>query len=265
MTPPDQHSFAVLAYKESPYLEACIQSLFAQKSAGRIYISTSTPNDSITSLADKYKVPIKINSQKPGISTDWTFAYQQAETEYVTLAHQDDYYAPEYLERMLAIATKAKDNLITFCDYSELREEGEQVTNLNLLIKRALLIPHFLFSASISSTLLKHSLLSLGSPVSCPTVMYNKRNLGDDFAFSTEYSINLDWEAWLRFARRKGSFVYCNSRLVKHRVHSASETTAGIQGGIRQKEDLRLFAQVWPGFLAKQISRIYALSYLSNR
>ena len=40
----DKHTFAVCAYKESPYLEACIQSLLDQTVRTDIIVATSTPN-----------------------------------------------------------------------------------------------------------------------------------------------------------------------------------------------------------------------------
>ena len=46
------HTFIICAYGESPYLEECIRSLFAQKVRSEICIATSTPNRHIQSLAE---------------------------------------------------------------------------------------------------------------------------------------------------------------------------------------------------------------------
>lgn len=48
------HTFAICAYKQSPYLEECICSLTAQTVKRYIIIATSTPNDYIKALAEKY-------------------------------------------------------------------------------------------------------------------------------------------------------------------------------------------------------------------
>ena len=45
-----QHTFAICAYKESPYLEECIESLMAQEMKSEIIICTSTPNDYIKNI-----------------------------------------------------------------------------------------------------------------------------------------------------------------------------------------------------------------------
>ena len=48
------HTFVVCAYKESPYLEECINSLEKQKVKSNIIISTSTPNRYIEEIAKKH-------------------------------------------------------------------------------------------------------------------------------------------------------------------------------------------------------------------
>ncbi len=65
------HTFAILAYKESPYLEECIQSVLGQSVKSAVYISTSTPSPYISGLAEKYGLPLYINEKEPGI---WQFA-----------------------------------------------------------------------------------------------------------------------------------------------------------------------------------------------
>lgn len=40
-----KHTFVICAYKESPYLEACIRSLKKQTVASAICLATSTPSD----------------------------------------------------------------------------------------------------------------------------------------------------------------------------------------------------------------------------
>lgn len=49
-----------------------------------------------------------VNEGESGITQDWNFAYSKVQTDYVTIAHQDDKYAPEYVENLLAYTAKAK-------------------------------------------------------------------------------------------------------------------------------------------------------------
>ena len=55
------HTFAICAYKESPYLEECITSLMEQTVKSEIFIATSTPNKYIDDIAAKYNLKVYVN------------------------------------------------------------------------------------------------------------------------------------------------------------------------------------------------------------
>ena len=93
------HTFVICAYKESKYLKNCIRSLENQTVKSHILIETSTGNAYIRGLAEQYHISLYENDAPSGIATDWNFAYRQAHTKLVTIAHQDDIYNPNYLER----------------------------------------------------------------------------------------------------------------------------------------------------------------------
>jgi glycosyltransferase involved in cell wall biosynthesis len=95
----ERHTFVICAYKESRYLEACIQSLINQSVPSRILIATSTPNDFIEALGRRYNFEIRVNKEGKDIANDWNFAYMQADSRYVTLAHQDDVYESDYVKK----------------------------------------------------------------------------------------------------------------------------------------------------------------------
>ena len=160
-------------------------------------------------------------------------------------------------------AEERSDNLITFSDYGELIHGDPQFTTVNLRIKRALRCVSYLRQKHISSPARKKLLLAFGSPIPCPSVMYNRDRLGD-FQFSRDFSINADWDAWLRIACNKGAISYVNEPLLLHRIHDSSETSRGIGDSRRATEDLRLFKTIWPAPVAHLIARLYQLSYLGN-
>jgi glycosyltransferase involved in cell wall biosynthesis len=259
------HSFSILAYKESQYLDDCIRSLLNQfLSNSIIFIATSTDNSLIRELSEKYSIPVYINTSSTGIASDWSFAYQCAKTRYVTLAHQDDIYLPDYTHECLKAAERYPDNLITSTDYFEIFNQKYKVSTPNLMIKFLMLRPFYLFSQGLSALALKKMMIMLGSPICCPSVMYNKENIGN-YNFDPSFKINLDWNAWINFAKRKGAFIYLNKRLIAHRIHPDSETCRGIDDNTRHKEDLYMFKKLWPHFLVKLIFRIYSLSYITNK
>lgn len=253
------HSFAVPAYGDSPFLEECLLSLERQTVPSTVYIATSTPSPFLERAARRHGIPLLVNPERRGIAADWTFAYRQCATGYLTLAHQDDIYHPGYTYAVVNAAELSPDTLIAFTDYDELTDGLTSGRTVNLSVKKAILAAAFHGKPSLDSGRSKRRLLSLACVIPCPSVMFNKRLIGD-FAFSPGYQINLDWDAWARLAERDGSFRYVPRRLMKHRIHLHTATAGGIEAGQRQREDRMMFRRFWPGPVAGLIARLYALS-----
>jgi glycosyltransferase involved in cell wall biosynthesis len=258
------HSFVIPVYKESIYLEACIISLTKQTIPSNIVIATSTPTDATKKLALKYDIEYHIYSgQQNGIANDWNFALSKATTTFATIAHQDDIYEPSYVEEVLKKAKKTEDNsLILFTDYYDFINEKNRKISLNAIIKKVLLLP-FLIKSTHRNRLVKKSILVFGDAICCPTVTFNMRNL-EDFSFSDEYKCALDWIAWLEIAEMDGTFNFINKRLVKHRIHSESETSMSLTSGIRRKEEEKIFKQIFGNTVGGFFTWFYAIGHKDN-
>ena len=111
-----KHTFAISAYGKSVYLEECIRSLLRQSVVSDIIMCTSTDNSHIRGLADKYKIKLYVREGVSGIAEDWNFAYSKADSELVTIAHQDDIYSKYYTKTLLEYKAKYKD-MSLFCKY----------------------------------------------------------------------------------------------------------------------------------------------------
>jgi len=138
MYQPLDHAFMICAYKESPYLEECILSLLHQEVPSQVAISTSTPNEYIQTLAQKYGLEVHINSENPGITGDFNFAISKALATLVTLAHQDEIYEKGYTASMLTYVNSAKRPLLFFTDHVELR--NDEIVSSNTLLRVKTLI-----------------------------------------------------------------------------------------------------------------------------
>ena len=259
----DEHASVVLAYGDSPHLRECLASLRAQTVASHTIIASSTPSSYLEQMAKEFDVPLMINSQRSGIANDWSFGYRCANTRYVTLAHQDDRYRPHYVAAMREAARRHQDALILFSDYGEIIDSTCVSTNALLAAKRMLLIPFRLFGGALRNEFLRRMVLSFGSPIPCPAVTFHKERIGP-FEFSTDYQINMDWDAWIRLAARPGAFVSVPAVLLEHRIHEESATTAGIRSSQRAIEDRRMFARLLPGPFAAVVWWLYRISYSSN-
>jgi glycosyltransferase involved in cell wall biosynthesis len=258
-----QHTFVVCAYKESPFLRECVESLLKQEVCSKIIIATGTPNEYIKSVADEYNIKLYINEGEGGIANDWNFGYKVADTPLVTIAHQDDVYKKNYLKDALNLVNGARRPLIYFCNYSEMRN-GEEIANNKLLaIKRLMLFP-LRIKALQNRRFWKRRVLSLGNPVCCPSVLYVKDNLSYP-VFSSGFRSDVDWEAWEKISKLKGCFVYNRNIGMSHRIHGESETSATIKDDVRIKEDYVMFRKFWNKTIADFLIRRYAKSEESNQ
>ncbi len=254
------HTFVVTAYKKSQYLEECIKSLLNQTIKSNIIMTTSTPNDYISQLAQKYNLSLYINEGEKGIGQDWNFGISKATTDYVTVAHQDDIYKSNYLEEILVKLEKGIDFVIAFTDYREIKNGKEIPLTKNLKIKKMLLFPLRFFK---KSKFIKRRSLSLGSAICCPSVTINKKITGEN-PYKTELKCDLDWDTWDKMSKYKANFLYIPKELMCHRIHEESETSNLIENNIRLEEDLLMLKRYWPESIAKFIMKFYKKAVKTN-
>lgn len=255
-----QHTFVICAYGESPYLKECIQSLKKQTVATELLLYTSTPNTLIEQLCKEYEIPC-VFASGGGIGKDWNNALSYVQTPYATIAHQDDIYLPEFAERTLLALESNPDSLLVYTDYAELQNGRVRQENLNLKIKTLMLKTITLFP---NSRFWRNRVLAFGNPISCPAVTYNLSKI-PGFSFNEELKTSLDWEAWHRISSTFiGRFSYVPSKLMLHRIHNESETTATIEDKTRTKEDLLMFQKMWPNWIANILISFYENSQRSN-
>ena len=259
---PDDHTFALCAYGESPWLEDCIRSLKAQTVKTNLLIATGTPNETISRLAEQYRIPVCTHEGGKGIGADWNAAFDVAGTKLVTLAHQDDLYEPRYANRMLEGLNRARDPILWLCGYGALRNGKTVYDNRNLNIKKLMLLP-VKNRIGQKSRWVRRRILSLGSPICCPAATYIKEKTGPS-PFSTEMKVSLDWDQWEKLSRKTGEFVYCPEPLMLHRVHEGSATTELIADETRAREDLEMFRRFWPEKIAAFLEKKYSRSEDSN-
>ena len=255
------HTFVVLAYKESTYLEDCIKSVLNQKYRSEVMIATSTPNKYIKSLAKKYELPIVINTGKTGIGADFDFAISCGKTKLVTIAHQDDIYDYDYSYEIVKKYNKNTNSIIVFPDYYEIKGNKKVYTNLNLKRKR-ILLTSLRFGGKTRFS--KRFCLRFGNAICCPSVTFNKDKITLPL-FDYPLKCDIDWHAWETLSKTNGDFSFINKSLMGHRVHEKSTTTEIINENIRTKEDFEILKRFWPKSIAKIINHFYKNSEKSNK
>lgn len=252
------HSFVLCAYKESEYLEVCVKSLMDQTVKSEIIICTSTPNDHIKGISEKYGLELRIRDGKSDIQDDWNFAISQATTPWVTVAHQDDLYDTKYVEMLLEKVKKHTDGIMFFSDYRPLHGTSIE-PDLNSRIKKILRAP-MNFDCLSRIKFFKKLILAFGNSINCPSVAYNLEKIEGN-VFTSDLKFGLDWETFFKFADAEGRFLYYNKPLTYYRIHDEATSKEFIVNNKRVEEDIYMFNKFWPSFVTKIIMVFYKKAY----
>ena len=253
------HTFAICAYKESPYLEACIRSLKSQTMKSEIICTTSTPNEYLVNMMARYDIPLYIRDGKSDIQDDWNFALEKAEGEFVTIAHQDDMYGKHYVEELWKAYEEWPDMTVFMTDAVIVKNGKLQYLGLNEIVKRCLRLPLRLKSKA-NQERIKKGVLKLGNPVMCPSCAYRKNYLPDPI-FHSEFRFALDWDCMVDLAKWPGRFICVEKPLLFYRVHEDATTKGCIVDHRREKEERQMFEKFWGPKMADVLMRFYKKAY----
>lgn len=256
------HTFVVLAYKESEFLEDCIKSVLNQSVKSKVVIATTTPNNYIKKIASKYELDVNVGKHT-SIGGDFDFAVKCGNTDLVTVAHQDDVYEYRYAEKVIDNYRKYKNSIIIFTDYYEIRNKKKVYSNFNLKIKR-ILLANLYFKGISGFRFIKRNTLRFGNSICCPSVTFIKRMCPDSI-FKCDLICNIDWYAWEKLSNMNGKFIFIKDKLMGHRIDDSTTTTDIINKGIRTKEDLFMFKKFWPSCIASLINKSYRNAEKSNK
>jgi hypothetical protein len=253
-----EHMFVVLAFGASPFLPGCLASIGAQTTRSRTLIATSTPSEFIARAARERSVEIAVNPRREGIAADWNFGLRAASARFVTLAHQDDAYAPGFLDQTLAEFAR-HEGVLCFTAYREIDDAGDPKSSK---ISRA---KHLIEAVTLGGRHLVRgrrlrAYLSFGNPLPCSSVTFDMARLGA-FAFSGDWASNLDWDAWWRLMAAGETFLRAPARLVGRRHNPLTATSGLLRDGTRRREDLAMFRRAWPPPLGDLVALAYRAGY----
>lgn len=257
--PRPDHTFVVLAYRDSPFLEECVSSLQAQSTPSSVIVTTSTPSIYIDDVARRCGVEVKVNPDGKGITSDWNFGLRAATTRFVTLAHQDDIYRADFLERSLRLFERHPDGALSFTGYEEINDDGSPRQS-KITVAKDIIKWGSIGRRERVSGLASRLFLGFGNPVPCSSVTFDREKL-PWFQFSDQFSCNLDWEAWWRLRQEGRLFLHDHAPTVRRRYNELTETSNAKRDGRRRREDVAMFRAIWPAGFSDAIALLYMAGY----
>lgn len=253
------HTFAICAYGDSPYLEACIKSLKRQTVSTKIILCTSTPSPYLQALSEIFELPLFVRDGASDIQDDWNFACHMADTPLVTVAHQDDRYHKDYVKYLKTCWERYPDMTVFTTDCVILKGDEAEKPGMIQFIKWILRMP-LRFHSLADRTWVKKAALLFGNPIICPSCTYRKDRLGEPL-FHSPFKFALDWDMMWKFASLPGRFVCVEKRLIYYRIHEESATKACIQDQRRRRDETAMYEKIWPKPVVCVLMFFYKLAY----
>lgn len=253
------HTFVICAYGESPYLEACVRSLEKQTVPSRILCATSTPNSYISEVMARHGIPMMVRQGESDIQEDWNFALAQADSHFVTVAHQDDMYGRRYVEEVRKAFERWPDMTLFTSGSVTVRHNRLERFSLKGLVKKILRLP-LRFHCLADREWIKMGALKLGNPIMCPSCAYRKNYLPDPI-FHSELRYALDWDCMVDLAKWPGRFICVEKPLLFYRVHGGATTSACIKDHRREQEERSMFERFWPEPVVRFLMHFYKKAY----
>lgn len=247
----------ICAYQECPYLEESVRAIVSQTVKPNILISTSTPNEHIRGIAEKYGIEVKVNLDGGQIK-DYNFAIGQCRTPLGMLVHQDDILGPHYIQRCLEALNKAANPIIVCTNYLEMHNDiVDTKPSVIIRIKRILIWP--LRIKALRGTILgKRLCMLIGNPITHPTVMCVMARM-PEVCFREKYKASMDWDLWERLSRQKGEFVYVKNVLLYHRMNGENQTAKLLKTtDARYEDEYEIFCRFWPKAVARLLMKFYS-------
>ncbi|WP_027432234.1 glycosyltransferase [Lachnospira multipara] len=256
----DDITLVVCTYKECKYLEESIKSIVNQTIKPKILISTSTPNDYVGAIADKYGIEIRINPDGGQIK-DYNFAMKQADTKFIMLAHQDEILKDSFVEKSLDALNYTKDPIISFTDYIEMHNDiVDEKQSSMVRIKKMMLWP-VKFKWFAGTRLGKRLTICFGDPITHPSVICKVDKMPEE-VFREKYKASMDWDLWERLSKEKGSFVYVDEILLQHRMNDDNQTAVLLRTtNDRYNNEYDIYRRFWIKPIAKILMHFYSKAY----
>lgn len=230
------------------YLNLALESIFKQTSNNwkiELVDGNVQPNPQLKQLIQELKlinVRYVRNSSNLTMAGNWNFAFQAAETDLVTLLHDDDLLEPTYVERMLKLADSNPESAAFYTDVNLINSEGLPTKTIADSVKNVIRPTN-----AIGVTHLKGdkglSVLLKGCFIFCPTMCYRKSKLPEK-PFNHSWKMVTDFQFYFDTLYCGKTITGINEKLYNYRRHDKNQTAKLTKDFTRFEEEIDFYNNV---------------------
>ena len=240
-------TFAIPFYSGIRWLPRTIESLLAQRDPGwrAIVCDDGSPEagaeDLVRAVGDP-RLTYQRNPRNLGMADNWNRCLELAETELVTLLHDDDELLPDYTGVVSAAAARHPDATALYTHAEIIGEDSRPRFSFPDFVKARLVDPSPRAEVVLAGERgLRASLR--GNFITCPTLSYRKSRLGA-LRFSAAYRFVLDLELTTQILLAGGTIVGCPEVCYRYRRHQGNATLGFTRSLYRFEEEAAWFDRV---------------------
>lgn len=236
-------TFAIPFYSGLHYLEAAIRSVLSQANGSwRLVVCDDCgPDPGSEELVRSFqdgRITYSRNRENLGLAGNWNRCLELADTDFITLLHQDDELLPNYVDLMVDAAAGFPEAVAICCKAETIDASGKKAMTIPDLVKHRLSpagsAPHVLSGEPGLISLLK------GNFVVCPSLCYRRSPL-DTRRFDPDWGHVMDLALTTEMLLSGQSLVYLPVMGYRYRRHVDSASTKNTRSLLRFRELFRLY------------------------
>jgi glycosyltransferase involved in cell wall biosynthesis len=247
--PPSPHhlTLAIPYFRNRDYLPRAVASVLAQGDPRwKLIVADGggDPGGPVEAIVHGYRdsrVSFLPSAGRPTIAGNWNRCIDAAETDLVTLLHDDDELRPGYVGRMLAAADAYPTAAVLFCEAEVIGPAGERRFSFPDYVKR-FYRPRRGRPVVVEGEAGLRAVLA-GNFIMCPTMCFRKSRLGSR-RFAERWAQVLDLDLTGRLLLDGDMLMGVPDALYAYRRHPASATAEQTRTLLRFREEIQLFGEL---------------------
>ncbi|GAC1338039.1 MAG: hypothetical protein NVSMB14_05030 [Isosphaeraceae bacterium] len=261
---------AVPSFNGAKHLGEALRSILSQKNVDfDLLVCDDLSEDDTVDVVRQIagdRVKVIVNDRRLGLAENWNACVRRSTTAWTTIFHQGDVMLPEHLSEHLAAIVDNPDAGLIASSTKAIDENGLEIDST--IVETGGLGD---FNRKYGAGHLVQE-LATRNPLRCSAITLRNDVLAEIGGFDGKYRYVVDWDAWLKIARRY-PVVWRAKKTIAFRWHKASETQRFKNGTIDLEETEQLLENLWkedlsllndPVGLRKQARRRLARAYLNR-